>query len=72
VRILFEYCYLEKRGRLIFGSLRININFFCVQPSEINDVFNFAKRNYYFLIGKIGSRLIFRLIRFVRRTLGII
>jgi hypothetical protein len=67
----FDCCFLKKRGRLIFGPLRININFFCLQPVEINDVFNFVKRNYDFLIGKIG-RLIFGLIRYVRTTLGVI
>jgi hypothetical protein len=40
-RIIFKYCFLEKRGRLIFGSLRINMKkmTMVVLFANSNDIF---------------------------------
>jgi hypothetical protein len=70
---------LVKLPRVVFKVLNFNLLFLnsivftyiCLQPSEINDIFEFFKEEKSFcsdiLIGNIGGCLIFGLIRYTHQ-----
>jgi hypothetical protein len=65
--ILLKYMGLYLRYEilnLLFLNSVVLISF-CLQPSELNDIFNFAKKKIYFLTKSTGDRLIFGLLRYI-------
>jgi hypothetical protein len=68
-RILFKVLNFEFiiRNSIVYTS-------FCVQTSELNDILQFIKTNYFsdIFIGKTGGRLIFGLIRTVIKSTPIL
>jgi hypothetical protein len=62
-RIIFKVLNFE----CIISKSIVFTSFFYSHPSELNEILSFAKKNNSdFLIGKIGGRLIFGRIRYLR------
>jgi hypothetical protein len=61
-RLAMDYCGFQASYHSI-----ITITYFCLQPSELNDILNFAKRTIFseFVIVKTWARITFGLIRYL-------